>query len=448
MKHCAFPAGVDRDLLIAWYREARGRTAALFEIPKNEVYYERPIALRNPIAFYEGHLPAFAINTLIRLGLRQRGISESYETLFARGIDPEDEASAKSPTDLWPARRDVQDYGRCADERIIAALAGERIEDDSIPALRGGEAVFTVLEHELMHQETLLYMLHNLPLEAKIARAPLQQAGERSRTATKNELIAIPRGLATLGNDRSTGEFGWDNEFPSFRIDVPAFSIERHNVTNAAFLEFVESGAYRDRQLWSAEGWKWIEDARVEHPHFWTRSGGAWRWRGMFDEIPLPLDWPVYVTHAEADAYARWRGQRLPSEAEWHRAAYGTPGGGERAYPWGDEPPDATRGHFDFASGDPVPVGARPGGASAWGVHDLLGNGWEWTWTPFDGFPGFTPMASYPEYSADFFDAKHRVIKGGSPATARELLRRSFRNWFRPTYPWVWAAFRCVTPIA
>jgi formylglycine-generating enzyme required for sulfatase activity len=162
----------------------------------------------------------------------------------------------------------------------------------------------------------------------------------------------------------------------------------------------------------------------------------------MFENIPLPAAWPVYVSGEEAAAFARWRGRRLPTEAEYHRAAFGTPGHQERAFPWGDASPDSTRGNFDFSSWEPVPAGARPLGASAWGVHDLAGNGWEWTSTVFAPLPGFEPMASYPEYSADFFDGQHFVLKGASPATARELVRRSFRNWFRPNYPYVYAKFR------
>ena len=164
----------------------------------------------------------------------------------------------------------------------------------------------------------------------------------------------------------------------------------------------------------------------------------------MFEDIPLPPDWPVYVSQAEATAYARWRNRRLPTEAEYHRAAFGTPTGVERSYPWGDAPPDPAHGNFDFARFEPVAVGSYPAGASAWGVHDLVGNGWEWTSTVFAPFDGFSPMASYPEYSADFFDGQHFVMKGGSPATAKELLRRSFRNWFRPNYPYVYATFRTV----
>jgi formylglycine-generating enzyme required for sulfatase activity len=169
---------------------------------------------------------------------------------------------------------------------------------------------------------------------------------------------------------------------------------------------------------------------------------GDWYWRGMFDLIPLPSSWPVYVSQAEAAAYARWRGARLMTEAEFQRAAYGSPDG-ERPHPWGSAEPSPIHGVFDFSSWDPEPAGTHPNGASAWGVEDLVGNGWEWTSTTFAPFSGFRPMASYPEYSADFFDGEHMVMKGASPVTASDLLRPTFRNWFRRHYPYVYASFRC-----
>ena len=227
-------------------------------------------------------------------------------------------------------------------------------------------------------------------------------------------------------------------------MDVPAFDIEIHNVTNGSFMEFVNAGGYRNQALWTEPDWSWLQHEGLEHPSFWRFRGGLWFWRGMFEDIPLPASWPVYVSHAEASAYARWKGRRLPTEAEYHRAAFGTPSGAERQLPWGDAPPDETRGNFDFHNWEPVPAGARPAGASAWGVHDLVGNGWEWTSTVFAPFDGFAPMAAYPEYSAEFFDGEHYVIKGASPATAKELIRGSFRNWFRPNYPYVYATFRTV----
>ncbi len=171
----------------------------------------------------------------------------------------------------------------------------------------------------------------------------------------------------------------------------------------------------------------------------------------MFEDLPLPLDWPVYVSHAEASAYARWAGKSLPTEAQWHRAAYGSPDENrqkkksERPYPWGAETPDGRFGNFDFARWDPTPVGSFPAGNSAFGLADLMGNGWEWTATPFAPFAGFQPFEFYPGYSANFFDGAHYVMKGGSARTAACMLRPSFRNWFQPHYQYVYAGFRCVS---
>jgi formylglycine-generating enzyme required for sulfatase activity len=174
----------------------------------------------------------------------------------------------------------------------------------------------------------------------------------------------------------------------------------------------------------------------------------GWRYRTMFDEIPLPPDWPVYVSHAEAAAYGNWVGARLPTEAEWHRTAYGTPGAAdaaERTYPWGEDAPAHRHGYFDFGRWDPAPVHAFPASRSAFGVEGLLANGWEWTATQFAPFRGFEARPFYPGYSADFFDGKHFVMKGGSTRTAACMLRRSFRNWFQAHYQYVYAGFRCVS---
>jgi hypothetical protein len=161
MRHHAFPDGVTRESLIEWYRATRARTRQLFEVITPDAYYDRPIALRNPIVFYEGHLPVFSVNTLVKLTLNGEGIHHDFETLFERGIDPDSETEVQSPTDAWPAREDVQAYGVEADALIERTLANDDIEID------GGEATFTIIEHELMHQETLLYMFHQLPCEKR-----------------------------------------------------------------------------------------------------------------------------------------------------------------------------------------------------------------------------------------------------------------------------------------
>jgi ergothioneine biosynthesis protein EgtB len=438
----AEPTAIDRNAMLAWYRRNRSRSRALFDLLSDDAYYSRPIALRHPIVFYEGHLPAFSFNTLVKKGLGRPGIDARLEQLFARGIDPGSAASADAASALqWPDRAQVREFADEADRQVIEAIALAEIVRPGHPLLDRAEAAFAILEHEAMHQETLLYMWHRLPFEQKDrpdSYSPLVGNGE-----PRAEWIEVEGGSATLGVDRQTVAFGWDNEFPSSVASVDAFAIERHDVTNGRFLEFVETGGYEDERWWRPGDWQWIRAEGIRHPLFWERRGSDWMWRGMFELLPLPLAWPVYVSQAEASAFARWRACRLPTEAEFQRAAFSTPDGGERRHPWGDAEPTPAHGVFDFASWDPCPCGSHAAGRSAWGVDDLVGNGWEWTSSPFGPFAGFRPTPSYPEYSADFFDGEHAVMKGASTATARELLRPTFRNWFRARYPYVYATFRC-----
>ena len=435
--------GVDRDALISRYRRNRERTRALFGLIADRAYYDRPIALRHPIVFYEGHLPAFSFNTLVKRALGAPSIDASLERLFARGIDPHgNEAAAAKPS--WPDRDVVRRFADEADRQVLAALANADLDRPGHPLLDRAEAVFSILEHEAMHQETLLYMWHRMPFADK--QAPSRYTPLVSHEEPAAEWIEVPAGGVTLGVDRSAVAFAWDNECPATDANVDAFAIERHDVTNGRYLEFVEAGGYDQEQWWDPVAWRWLRAEGIRHPRFWEPRDGAWDWRGLFAPLPLPLAWPVYVSQAEAAAYARWRGCRLPTEAEFQRAAFGTPEGTERDHPWGSADATAAHGVFDFATWDPQPAGWHPAGRSAWGVDDLVGNGWEWTSTTFEPFPGFRPMASYPEYSADFFDGEHIVMKGASPATSTEFLRPTFRNWFRSRYPYVYAAFRCVKP--
>ena len=434
---------VDRDEMLGWYRRNRARSRALFDLPAADAYYQQPIALRHPIVFYEGHLPAFSFNTLVKRGLGRPSIDARLEALFARGIDPDEATEGRQA--VWPDRAVVEQFAAEADRQVIDAIAHADVEQPGHPLLDRAEAVFAILEHEAMHQETLLYMWHRLPLDQK--HSPPGYRPRVSGSPPSPEWVEVPGGCATLGVERSAIRFGWDNEFPAASAAVDPFAIERHDVTNERFLEFVESGGYRHEQWWTPDDWRWVQTERVSHPLFWEREDGVWLWRAMFERVPLPLSWPVYVSHAEASAYARWRGARLPTEAEFQRAAYGSPEG-ERRFPWGDAQPTSSEGVFDFTSWDPEPAGSHPAGSSAWGVEDLAGNGWEWTATTFAPFAGFRAMASYPEYSSDFFDGQHFVMKGASPATARQLIRPTFRNWFRSRYPYVYTTFRCVRSVA
>ncbi|MBV9700860.1 MAG: SUMF1/EgtB/PvdO family nonheme iron enzyme [Candidatus Eremiobacteraeota bacterium] len=413
--------GLDRARLLEWFRRNRERSESIFALIDENAFYDRPIPLRHPFAFYEGHLPAFNFLTLNERALGEGAIDAALEKLFERGIDPSSAEAARGHDRAeWPSRESVAEFAARCDAEVERALTSSRIDDASVPRLVRGQAAYTILEHEPMHHETLIYLIHQLPYDRKRRL----NGHHEDRAIAPVEFRSVPAGIATLGADSGEAAFGWDNEFERTEIAVQGFEIASRPVTNGDWLRFLNEGG--------------------PLPPFWRERNGEWFLRLVFEEIRLPLSWPAYVTHDQASAYARWIGTRLPTEAEYHRAAFGTPEGNERPFPWGDESPSAAHGNFDFERFDPEPVDAHPAGDSAWGVADLIGNGWEWTSTPFGPLPGFRPMASYPQYSADFFDGKHFVMKGGSPVTSRELIRRSFRNWFYGDYPYMYAKFRCV----
>ncbi|MFZ0318751.1 MAG: SUMF1/EgtB/PvdO family nonheme iron enzyme [Candidatus Sulfotelmatobacter sp.] len=431
---------------------ARQKTDDLFAIVKSDSLYERPIAERHRIVFYVGHLEAFDWNLFHDRVLGLMPFHPEFDRLFAFGIDP---VGGGLPTDQpsqWPSITAVKEYvdniRTALDRKLSEALDTDSHGRDGFPL---GTLLNVAIEHRLMHAETLAYMLHQLPLDRKIRHSePIAPSGNHPITY---RTIEIPPGAVTLGLSRSSDSFGWDNEFESHTVQVPAFAIDQYKVTNQQYVDFLNAGGYETRSLWIGDSpednsrgsdWNWKTEHGISHPAFWKREGDRWLYRTMFNDIPLPLDWPVYVSQAEAKAYAKWAGKSLPTEAEWQRAAYATSDDEEREYPWGSEPPSSKRGNFDFARWNPAPVTAFPEGRSAFGVEGMVGNGWEWTSTEFSPFPGFEPFPFYRGYSADFFDGKHFVMKGGSARTAACMLRPTFRNWFQAHYQFIYTGFRCV----
>ncbi len=406
-------AGLEsRTEIEAELQQARKQTEQLFSALLPAYLYERPIAERHRVIFYLGHLEAFDYIQICRESLGQAALHPSFDSLFQAGIDPD---SSHLPSDTatdWPSLDQINQYINKARQEVDQAL-------DAAPE----EAIYMALEHRLMHLETLAYMWHNFPFEFKQKPDQATSGETESAAPQENTWRDVPEGTAVLGKKRN-GSFGWDNEYEEHVVSLPAFRMQRYKITNGDYLRFVRAGAAK--------------------PHFWNERHGDFFLRGMFKEMPLPLDWPVYVTKNEAEQYANWIGKALPTEAQYHRAAFGTHSGETRLYPWGSTAPSSRRGNFDFKRWDPESIYATPEGRSDFGLAQLSGNGWEWTQTLFAPFAGFKAVPAYPGYSANFFDEQHYVMKGGSPRTAARLLRRSFRNWFRPDYPYVYATFRCV----
>jgi len=375
--------------------QAREQMDALFRLVRPTSFYERPIGERHRMIFYMGHADAFDWNLIARYALDVPAFQQEFDRLFAFGIDPTPgELPSDQPGD-WPGLAEVERYQQRTRE-IIDELVGEVPE----------QFLHVAVEHRLMHAETFAYILHQLEYGKKIAvEESLPADSNADMAARRAEFLPIPAGPAQLGLP-CNGTFGWDNEYQAHLVEVPAFWVAKHKVTNGEYLDFVKEGA--------------------DPPFFWANRGAGWLFRGMFSEYPLPLEAPVYVTQDQASAYARWRGMRLPTEAEYHRASCNAP----------------RSSNLNFRYWDPISVSADDDGTRR--PMQLAGNGWEWTSSLFAPFPGFTPFPFYRNYSEPFFDGAHYVLKGASPRTADCFLRPSFRNWFRASYPYVSATFRMV----
>jgi iron(II)-dependent oxidoreductase len=310
------------------------------------------------------------------------------------------------------------------------------------PLLAGGFVHAMLAQHEAQHTETILQTIQLIPELTYEPPRRREPSGTLAPLADAIEAV-VPGGPFVMGTDDRA--LAYDNERPAHEVDVARFRIDLCPTTNEQFLRFVEDGGYHRRELWCAAGWAWLEECGVTHPAQWRQEpDGTWSERAFGRLAPLALDQPViHVSWYEADAYARWAGKRLPTEAEWEKAAaWDLEHGTVRRYPWGDEPPGPELANLDQTTFSPAAVGAYPRGVSYYGCHQLLGDVWEWTASDFAPYPGFAAFP-YPEYSAVHFGKGYKVLRGGSWATQPLVARNTFRNWDLPQRRQIFAGFRC-----
>nr|WP_234443432.1 ergothioneine biosynthesis protein EgtB [Streptomyces sp. NRRL B-24484] len=319
--------------------------------------------------------------------------------------------------------------------RVLDLLEASPLE--GAPLLDAGFAFGMIAQHEQQHDETML-ITHQLRRGAAVLAAPHPPAATDGRLPAE---VLVPAGPFTMGTD--TEPWALDNERPAHRVELPAYWLDTVPVTNAAYLAFVEDGGYREPRWWTPAGWEHRTQAGLVAPLFWSRDGGQWLRRRFGTVEPVPPDEPVlHVSWYEADAYARWAGRRLPTEAEWEKAARFDPATGRsRRYPWGDEPPAAEHANLGQRHLQPAPAGSYPEGTAPCGARQLIGDVWEWTASDFLPYPGFAPWP-YKEYSEVFFGPEYKVLRGGSFAVAPVACRGTFRNWDYPVRRQIFAGFR------
>ncbi|MEV8094604.1 ergothioneine biosynthesis protein EgtB [Kitasatospora sp. NPDC085879] len=319
--------------------------------------------------------------------------------------------------------------------RVLDLLEASPLE--GAPLLDAGFAFGMIAQHEQQHDETML-ITHQLRQGAAVLAAPPPPPATTDRLPAE---VLVPAGPFTMGTD--TEPWALDNERPAHEVDLPAYWLDTVPVSNAAYQAFVEDGGYREPRWWTPAGWDHRRKADLTAPLFWSREGGQWLRRRFGTVEPVPPDEPVlHVSWYEADAYARWAGRRLPTEAEWEKAARFDPATGRsRRFPWGDEQPAAEHANLGQRHLQPAPVGSYPAGTAPCGARQLIGDVWEWTASDFSPYPGFTAWP-YKEYSEVFFGPEYKVLRGGSFAVAPVACRGTFRNWDYPIRRQIFAGFR------
>jgi gamma-glutamyl hercynylcysteine S-oxide synthase len=329
------------------------------------------------------------------------------------------------------------DYLGLVRRKVLDSLERVRLDPDD-ELLNAGFVFGMVLQHEHQHDETML-ATHQLRRGEPVF--PSTDGRPAPSALITSAEVLVPAGPFLMG----TSEDSWslDNERPAHVVDLPAYLIDTVPVTNAAYRAFVEAGGYDDERLWEPAGWRWRCESGKRTPAFWFRDGGTW-FRRRFGRVePLPDGEPVeHVCWYEADAYARWVGRRLPTEAEWEKAAsWDAETRTKRRFPWGDEAPTDRHANLGQTRYRPVPSGSFPEGAAASGALQMVGDVWEWTSSEFTGYPGFRSFP-YKEYSEVFFDDGYKVLRGGSWATDPLACRSTFRNWDHPIRRQIFAGFR------
>ncbi|OEJ93374.1 ergothioneine biosynthesis protein EgtB [Streptomyces thermolilacinus] len=414
---------------------ARARTALLTDCVDDGELTAQHSPLMSPLVWDLAHISNQEEQWLLRAVGGRPALRPEMDPLY----DAFEHPRATRPSLPLLPPREARAYAAEVRDRVLDVLGGSRFEGD--PLVDAAFAFGMVAQHEQQHDETML-ITHQLRRGPAALAAPEPPRPGADAAGIPAE-VRIPGGPFTMGVSHDDEPWALDNERPGHVRFVPEFFLDTVPVTCGAYRHFIDDGGYRDPRWWAPEGWEQIRRHGIGAPLFWRREGGQWLRRRFGVVEPVPDDEPVlHVSWYEADAYARWAGRRLPTEAEWEKAARHDPASGRsRRYPWGDAEPSPDHANLGQRHLRPAPAGAYAAGASPLGVRQLIGDVWEWTASDFLPYPGFVAFP-YREYSQVFFGPEHKVLRGGSFAVAPVACRGTFRNWDLPVRRQIFAGFR------
>ncbi|HWG24867.1 ergothioneine biosynthesis protein EgtB [Actinospica sp.] len=428
----------DLDRALGALDTARLRTLALTDCVDEADLTTQHSPLMSPLVWDLAHIGNQEDIWLVRAAAGRPGVRPDLDGIYDAFQHP------RSSRPELPLLRPDQARRYIAEVRDQALqLLGDVPAESDDPLLADRFVLGMIAQHEQQHDETML-ATHQLRQGTAVLRAPAPPAAPADAARLPREVL-IPGGPFTMGT--STDPWALDNERPAHPVEVSAFYLDTTPVTNEAYQAFIAAGGYEDPRWWTETGWAHRCHADIEAPLFWTRdgagSGGGWLRRrfGVVEPVP-PQEPVVHVSWYEADAYARWAGRRLPTEAEWEKAARHDPSADRsRRYPWGDADPGPEHANLAQRHLQPAPAGAYPEGRSAYGVRQLIGDVWEWTSSDFEPYPGFVAFP-YKEYSEVFFGPDYKVLRGGAFSVDPVVCRGTFRNWDLPIRRQIFSGFR------
>ncbi|ANB09918.1 sulfatase-modifying factor 1 [Streptomyces ambofaciens] len=424
-------AGTLRERALATLVTARDRTTLLTSCVEGPDLTGQVSPLMSPLVWDLAHIGNQEEQWLLRAVGGQEAIRPEIDSLYDAFEHPRAERPRLPLLSPAEARRYAADVrARALDVLEGAAFHGTRLTE-------AGFAFGMIAQHEQQHDETML-ITHQLRKGPQALTAP---DPEPVPLFTGPAEVLVPGGPFTMGT--STEPWALDNERPAHRREVAPFHLDTTPVTNGAYQAFIDDGGYDDPRWWAPAGWDHVRRHSLTAPLFWRRDGGQWLRRRFGVTEVVPADEPVvHVCWYEADAYARWAGRRLPTEAEWEKAARHDPAGDRTArYPWGDADPGPEHANLGQRHLRPAPAGSYPAGESPLGIRQLIGDVWEWTSSDFTPYPGFEAFP-YKEYSEVFFGPEYKVLRGGSFAVDAVACRGTFRNWDYPIRRQIFSGFR------
>jgi len=430
------------------YQSVRARTLEIVAPLEIEDYVIQTAEFMSPPRWHIGHTSWFFETVLQKFQPGYKTYSDEflfYFNSYYEGFGARIERP-KRGTRSRPTVRETKQYRAHIDEQMTRFIERVSERDDA-------EEIWSIvrlgLEHEMQHQELLVYDIKHLLCDQ--FDAPMKPAPPSVETVSG--MAEIGGGLFELGVNESgdksppskKDDFAWDNERPQHKAYLEDFAIDRALVSVGEYLEFMNAGGYQDFRWWHSAGWEKVTTEQWQAPLYWEQHEGEWMIRDFgglhraIDKVNEPVS---HVSFLEASAYAKWAGKRLPTEAEWEKAATFSPAtGAKQTFPWGEEEPDETRGNlFENGLWAVAPMGAFPKGANAYNCQQMIGDVWEWTTSDYTPYPGF--KSDFDEYNDKWFVGQ-KVLRGGSFATPRSHIRSTYRNFFYPHERWMIAGFRC-----